>query len=173
MKLNKIIPNPNNPRVIKNEKFEKLCKSLNDFPQMMKLRPIIVDENFMIRGGNMRYKALQHLGYHEIPDEWVKQAKELTEEQLKEFEIKDNLGFGEWDWDALANDWDPDKLTQWGLDIPQYEEQKDFEEEVKDSFTLKFELNKSEYDYITECLNKITANKELALLQLLKYEEAH
>ena len=120
MKLNKIIPNPNNPRVIKNEKFEKLCKSLNDFPQMMQLRPIIVDENFMIRGGNMRYKALQHLGYHEIPDDWVKQAKELTEEQLKEFEIKDNLGFGEWDWDALANDWDAEKLDEWGLEIPEF-----------------------------------------------------
>ena len=146
MKLNKIIPNPNNPRIIKNEKFEKLCKSLNDFPQMMKLRPIIVDENFMIRGGNMRYKALQHLGYHEIPDEWVKQAKELTEEQLKEFEIKDNLGFGEWDWDALANDWDAEKLEEWGLEVPIFSSDNinDLSENIKNDFRIEIILNSEE-----------------------------
>ena len=155
MKLNKIIPNPNNPRVVKSDKFEKLCKSLNDFPQMMLLRPIIVDENFMIRGGNMRYKALQHLGYHEIPDEWVKQANELTEEQLKEFEIKDNLGFGEWDWDALANDWDAEKLNEWGLDIPNINN-----EQIESDIIFSNELD-SENNYIV-----LKFNKDIDFLQI-------
>jgi hypothetical protein len=130
MKLNLIKPNPKNPRVIKDDKFEKLCKSLNEFPQMMNLRPIIIDKNLMIRGGNMRYKALQYLGYSEIPDEWIKKVEDLTEDQLKEFEIKDNLGFGEWDWDALANDWDAEKLNDWGLEVPIFnvEDYKEIEE---------------------------------------------
>lgn len=109
--------NQNNPRFITGEKFEKLVKSIRDFPQMMELRPIIVDENNVIQGGNMRFKALQELKYKEIPDTWVKQGKDLTPEQWREFVIKDNVGFGEWDWDALANEWDTEELKDWGLDI--------------------------------------------------------
>jgi len=120
IKISKIKSNPNNPRIIKDDKFKKLCKSISELPKMMELRPIVVDENFVVQGGNMRLKALTELGYKELPDEWVKQAKDFTEDELKEFIIKDNVGFGEWDWDDLANNWDVEKLEDWGLDIPDF-----------------------------------------------------
>jgi DNA modification methylase len=121
MKLSKLKGNPNNPRIIKDDKFKKLVKSINDFPKMMALRPIVVDENFIVQGGNMRLKALQEIGFKDIPDEWVKQVKDLSEDEKKQFIIKDNVGFGEWDWDDLANNWDAEQLTEWGLDIPNFE----------------------------------------------------
>jgi hypothetical protein len=117
MKLSEIKANPNNPRLIKDAKFEKLCKSIEDFPKMMSIRPIIVDNNNVILGGNMRFKALKHLGHKDIPDHWVKRADDLTEEQKKEFIIKDNVGFGEHNWDLLANEWDALDLEEWGLDL--------------------------------------------------------
>jgi len=120
MKLSKIKPNPNNPRIIKDDKFKKLVKSINDFPKMLALRPIVVDENFIVQGGNMRLKALQEIGFKDIPDEWVKQVSDLNEDEKKQFIIKDNVGFGEWDWDDLANNWDAEQLTEWGLDIPNF-----------------------------------------------------
>ncbi len=120
IKLSSIKPNPSNPRIIKDEKFEKLKQSIKDFPQMMELRPMVVDETMTLLGGNMRFKGLQDLGYKEIPDNWIKKASELTEEQKKEFIIKDNVGFGEWEWEQLANEWDVEQLTEWGLDIPDY-----------------------------------------------------
>ena len=123
MKLSEIKPNPNNPRVIRDEKFAKLKKSIQDFPKMLKLRPIIVDNQMTVLGGNMRLRALQDLGYKEIPDEWVKKADELTEEEQKEFIIKDNVGFGDWEWSQLANEWDAEKLEEWGLDIPDFTEE--------------------------------------------------
>jgi len=118
MKLNQIKSNPNNPRIIKDEKFKKLCESIKALPKMMELRPIVVDDNFIVQGGNMRLKALNELGYKDIPDTWVKQAKHFNEEELKEFIIKDNVGFGEWDWSDLANNWNVEDLEEWGLDIP-------------------------------------------------------
>jgi len=121
MKLSKLKGNPSNPRIIKDDKFKKLVKSINDFPKMMALRPIVVDENFIVQGGNMRLKALQEIGFKDIPDEWVKQVKDLSEDEKKQFIIKDNVGFGEWDWDDLANNWDAEQLTEWGLDIPNFE----------------------------------------------------
>lgn len=120
IKISKIKINPNNPRIIKDDKFKKLCKSISELPKMMELRPIVVDDNFVVQGGNMRLKALIELGYKELPDEWVKQAKDFTEDELKEFIIKDNVGFGEWDWDDLANNWDVEKLQDWCLDIPNW-----------------------------------------------------
>jgi DNA modification methylase len=121
MKLSQIKKNPNNPRVIRDEKFEKLKNSIKSFPQMMSLRPIIVDESGTILGGNMRYEAIKALKMAEIPDEWVKRAEDLTEEEKKEFIVKDNVGFGEWDWDSIANEWDDLPLSDWGLDVPGFE----------------------------------------------------
>jgi hypothetical protein len=118
IQLKTIKPNPSNPRVIKDEKFAKLVASIKEFPQMLALRPIVVDEDNISLGGNMRLKALHELGYKEIPDEWVKKAADLTEEQKAEFIIKDNVGFGEWNWEQLANEWDSEKLVEWGLDLP-------------------------------------------------------
>jgi hypothetical protein len=120
MKLSKLKGNPNNPRICKDDKFKKLVKSINDFPKMLALRPIVVDENFIVQGGNMRLKALQEIGFKDIPDEWVKQVKDLSEDEKKQFIIKDNVGFGENDWDELANNWDAEQLTEWGLDIPNF-----------------------------------------------------
>jgi DNA modification methylase len=118
MNINEIKPNPNNPRIIKDDKFKKLVKSIQDFPQMLELRPIVIDENNIVLGGNMRLKACIEAGLKDVP---VKQAKELTEEQKKEFIVKDNVGFGEWDWDDLANNWNVEDLTEWGLDIPNFD----------------------------------------------------
>jgi DNA modification methylase len=118
MNINEIKPNQNNPRIIKDDKFKKLVKSIQDFPQMLELRPIVIDENNIVLGGNMRLKACIKAGLKDVP---VKQAKELTEEQKKEFIVKDNVGYGEWDWDDLANNWDEQLLTEWGLDIPNFD----------------------------------------------------
>ena len=114
MNINEIKPNPNNPRIIKDIKFKQLVKSIQDFPQMLELRPIVIDENNMVLGGNMRLKACIEAGLTDVP---VKQAKDLTEEQKKEFIIKDNVSFGSHDWSELANNWDVDLIQEWGLDI--------------------------------------------------------
>ena len=115
VKINAIKTNPKNPRLIKDDKFKKLVKSIQEFPQMLELRPIVVDENNIILGGNMRYKACIEAGLKEI---YILKAEDLTEQQKDEFIVKDNVGFGEWDWDILANEWDTDKLTDWGLSLP-------------------------------------------------------
>lgn len=117
MRIQDIKPNPNNPRIIKDNKFKQLVKSIQDFPQMLELRPIVIDENNMVLGGNMRLKACIEAGLIDVP---VKQAKDLTEEQKKEFIVKDNVGYGEWDFDQLANEWDVDLLQDWGLEIPNW-----------------------------------------------------
>jgi hypothetical protein len=121
MKITNIKPNPNNPRIIKDDKFQKLVQSIKDFPEMMEKRPIVcvtdVDGKIYPLGGNMRYKALKELNYKDIPDSWVTLADDWTEEKRREFVIKDNVGFGEWDWEQLANDWDNEELEAWGLDV--------------------------------------------------------
>ena len=115
MKVNEIHHNPNNPRIIKDDKFLKLVQSIKEFPEMLELRPIVIDETNMVLGGNMRLKACIEAGLKDVP---VKVAKGLTEEQKKEFIIKDNVGFGEWNWDDLANEWNIEDLSNWGLDLP-------------------------------------------------------
>jgi DNA modification methylase len=110
--------NQDNPRVIKDDKFKKLVKSIQEFPQMLEIRPIVVNDEMVVLGGNMRLKACIEAGLKEVP---IIMASSLTPEQQKEFIIKDNVGFGEWEWDVLANEWDVEKLTDWGLDIPDYE----------------------------------------------------
>jgi len=141
MKVSKLIPNPSNPRLIKDDKFMKLVTSIETFDIMLSIRPIIIDETFTILGGNMRYKAIQHLKMKDIPDEWVKMVKGLTEQQKKEFIIKDNVGFGEWDWNDLANNWDESKLNEWGLDVPEFK--LDNEEDIvsDDKETIQKELH--------------------------------
>ena len=116
IKLNSIKSNPNNPRLIKDDKFAKLVNSIKEFPKMMALRPMVVNADNIILGGNMRLKALKEAGYTEIPDEWVKQASDLTEEEARRFIIADNVGFGDHDWEMLANEWDSEELAEWGLD---------------------------------------------------------
>lgn len=115
VKINSIRENNENPRYIKEDKFKKLVKSINDFPEMLRIRPVVVNKDNIILGGNMRYKAAKELGLDEI---YILRAEELTEEQQAEFIIKDNLGYGEWDWDLVANIWDLQTLSDWGMDIP-------------------------------------------------------
>lgn len=118
VKLSEVRANPNNPRVIRDEKFAKLKQSIIDFPEMLEKRPLVCyteGEKYIVLGGNMRLKALSDIGAKEIP---IILADEWTEEQRAQFLIKDNVGFGEWDWNALANEWDADKLIEWGLDLP-------------------------------------------------------
>jgi DNA modification methylase len=113
--ISQVIPNPTNPRIIKDDKFKKLVKSIEEFPQMLELRPIVVDSNMVVLGGNMRLKACIAAGLKEVP---IIIADQLTDAQKGEFIIKDNVGFGEWDWDLLANEWDVEALTDWGLELP-------------------------------------------------------
>ena len=148
MKLTNLKSNPSNPRIIKDDKFKKLVQSIKDFPEMMEKRPMVcvtdVDGKLHPLGGNMRLKALQELNFKEIPDTWVMLADSWTQEQRNEFTIKDNVGFGEWDWDSLANEWDSEKLEEWGLDIPDFAvkeleaEEDDFEvpNEIKTDIVL-------------------------------------
>ena len=135
--INKVKGNPNNPRIIKNDKFKKLVTSIKEFPEMLKLRPIVVDEDMMVLGGNMRLKASKDAGLKEV---WIEVAEGLTEEQKKEFIVKDNVGFGEWEWDMLANEWDSVQLAEWGLDVWQNED--DLKQQEK--YTGKIETPKYE-----------------------------
>ena len=109
--------NPNNPRIIKDDKFKKLVQSIIDFPRMLEIRPIVVNDEMVVLGGNMRLKACKEAGLKEIP---VIKASDLTPEQQREFIIKDNVGFGEWDWAMLANEWDYKELDDWGLTLPNF-----------------------------------------------------
>jgi hypothetical protein len=114
IKINKIKPNPSNPRVIKDNKFQQLKKSLEDFPDMAKVRPIVVNTDMVVLGGNMRLKAMQAAGWKEVPVEVV----DWPEDRQREFIIKDNVGFGEWDWELVAHDWP--EAGEWGLDVPEF-----------------------------------------------------
>lgn len=119
VKISDVKSNPNNPRIIKDDKFQKLVASIKELPQMLQLRPIVVNEDMIVLGGNMRLKACKEAGLKEIP---IIKASELTEEQQRAFIIKDNVGFGEWDWEALANEWNNEELIEWGLDVWKGEE---------------------------------------------------
>lgn len=128
--ISKIKNNPNNPRLVKDDKFDKLVKSIKTFPEMLKIRPIVVNKDFIVLGGNMRLKACREAGLKEIP---IIQASQLTEDQQREFIIKDNVGFGEWDWEMISAEWDVDKVEEWGLDSIGFEINT---EDFDDSFSL-------------------------------------
>jgi DNA modification methylase len=115
--INTVKANPNNPRIIKDDKFAKLVKSIKEFPDMLNVRPIVVNKDMVVLGGNMRLKAIKEAGYKEVAIEIV----DWTEQQQKEFIVKDNVGYGEWDWNDLANNWDSEQLIDWGLDIPGFD----------------------------------------------------
>ena len=121
-KISAIKANSKNPRVIKDDKFKKLVQSIREFPQMLEKRPLVcftdVDGKYVVLGGNMRLKASQEIGLKELP---IVLADDWTQEQRDEFLIKDNVGFGEWNWDDLANEWDAGKLDKWGLDVPNFD----------------------------------------------------
>jgi DNA modification methylase len=138
VKISEVKTNPKNPRLIKDDKFKKLVKSIQEFPQMLELRPIVVDENNIVLGGNMRLKACKEAGLKEV---FIVRAENLTEEQKDEFIVKDNVGFGEWDWDSLANEWDTEKLDDWGLDLPVDLSVVDELEAEEDDYEIPNEIN--------------------------------
>ena len=144
--INQIQSNIDNPRIIKSDKFKKLVNSIKEFPEMLELRPIVIDENNIILGGNMRYKACIEAGLNEVP---VKIAKNLSEKQKQEFIVKDNINFGEWDWDILGNDWSTKELTDWGLDVWQNED--DINETNLDDMSSKIS---AEYKIEIECVSE-------------------
>lgn len=176
VKITQVKPNPKNPRVIKDIKFKKLVQSIIDFPDMLNKRPLVVftdvDNKYVVLGGNMRLKALNELKYKEVP---VIIADEWNEEQKTEFLIKDNVGFGEWDYDMLANEWDIEALDNWGLSIPNFDTEdldidKFFEEsETEKNNSLKIVLEYSEEDYneVMEAFNNRDGSKESIVYNLL------
>ena len=167
MKIQEIKSNPNNPRLIKDHKFKQLIKSIQDFPQMLELRPIVIDENNMVLGGNMRLKACLEAGLTDVP---VIHANNLSEEKKKEFIIKDNVAFGEHNWDELANSWNVEELTEWGLDIPNFDvidekEQIDLSDKLKSEFKIEI-ICKSEEEQEQTYNKLIEQNYECRLLTL-------
>jgi len=175
IKLSDIKSNPNNPRLIKDDKFKKLVNSIKEFPKMMDLRPIIIDNDSMILGGNMRLNALLELKYSEVPNEWIKKAKDLTEDETRRFIIADNVGFGEHDWDLLANEWDSEQLIEWGLDVWNNNKQinlNDFFEEnnepKEEKFKIILEYTEEDYAEITELFKNYSGTKEKIVFNLLK-----
>jgi len=157
--ISKVRPNSDNPRYIKDEKFKKLVQSLRDFPEMANVRPIVVNKEMIVLGGNMRLKAMQEAGWSEVPVQVV----DWSEEKQREFIIKDNVGFGEWDWDELANTWNEMELDAWGLDVPNFLEMPTDEDLIgeennkpatmKITFTSPEQLQSAEID-IQELLDR-------------------
>ena len=131
--INSVKTNPNNPRILKDDKFKKLVNSIKSFPEMLKVRPIVVNNDMFVLGGNMRLKACKAAGLKEVH---IIKVSDFTEAQQREFIIKDNVGFGEWDWDMISNEWDTDEVTDWGLDLPNFGGV-ELSEEFGEDFSLK------------------------------------
>ena len=169
--ISKIKLNPNNPRLIKDDKFTKLVQSIKDFPEMLDIRPIVVNEDMIILGGNMRFKACKEAGLKEVP---IIKASGLSEEKQREFLIKDNLAGGEWDW-TLLQEWDSLELEDWGLSInnfdtdninlDQFFEESNETKEVKNKIVLEY--TNEEFELVNEAFKKHSGSKESIIFNLL------
>lgn len=177
--IKQVRPNPDNPRFIKGNKFEKLVKSIKEFPEMLDLRPIVVNQDMIVLGGNMRLKACEEAGLKEVP---IIFADNLTPEQEKEFIIKDNSSFGEWDWDLLANEWSTDQLIDWGMDLPK--EWALDPEELGEDFSLAdgdrepfqqmtFKLADEQADQIKNALDDIKKLEEFKYVETFANENSN
>lgn len=175
--IGEIKPNKDNPRIIKDNKFKQLVKSIKDFPQMLELRPIVVNDDMVVLGGNMRLKACKEAGLKEVS---IIKASELTPEQEKEFIVKDNVGFGEWDWDILANEWNKFEIQDWGLSLPIFQDNLSNNDEYKgmnpdlelESF-MNAEIKRLYLVYDSETYSKVIDwfNKKLKETNLNDYSE--
>lgn len=174
---------PKNPRQIRDHRYEKLKKSIEDAPEMLQLRELLVYPHggkFVIIGGNMRYRACKELGYKELPCKVL--DAETPVEKLRQYAIKDNENFGEYDWDVVANEWDTAEMEDWGVELPtdwgvelEGEEinnsNKEIEDaEIGDKVEIKFQFSIEEWQFINAKLQKVNANKEMALLKILDYD---
>lgn len=173
IKISKIKGNPDNPRIIKDDRFKSLVQSIKEFPEMLELRPIVVDKDLMVLGGNMRLKACKEL---KLKDVYITKAENLTDEQKKEFIIKDNASFGEWDYTQLS-EWDNEQLNDWGLenwnneDIDYSLKNKEIDIDMLDmDMILKLKYNEDEYNLVKEQLSKIASTPEQAVWKLLSNE---
>jgi ParB-like chromosome segregation protein Spo0J len=176
VKISEVKSNPNNPRQIKDDKFAKLVQSIKDFPEMLDIRPIVVNADMVVLGGNMRFKACKEAGLKEVP---IIVAENLTDEQQKEFIIKDNVSGGEWDWDMLANEWEAEQLTEWGLDVWKANDNVNlddfFNEDNGDSekdqkFKIILEYTEDDFNKVTEAFKKYSGSKEKIVAELLNIE---
>jgi hypothetical protein len=154
-----IKPNPDNPRVIKGDQLEKLKKSIQEFPEMLEARPLVVDENLVVIGGNMRLRALKELGYKDIP---IIRFSNLDEAKKREFVVKDNVNYGEWNWDSISTSWDVSVVSDWGLEIPAWVMDDEMEPEI-DEDVLSRKLEK----YLDSQIRRITL-----FFSQAEYEEA-
>lgn len=177
VKISKIKRNTDNPRIIKDNKFYKLVKSVKEFPEMLKIRPIVVNNDMVVLGGNMRLKACKEAGLKEVP---VIQADTLTAEQQREFIVKDNVGFGEWDWDMVANEWDSQELEEWGFSMPVFQDNLSNTDDYKgsnpelelDNF-MNAEIKRLYLVYDSETFEKVVEwlNKKIEDLGLEDYSQ--
>lgn len=156
--IQEVKENEFNPRFISESKFKKLVKSIKEFPQMLEKRPIVVDEEMVVLGGNMRLKACLEAGLNEV---YISVAEGWTEKQKQEFIIKDNVSFGQWDWDILANNWESASVVEWGLDLPKWENDLDFEmnTDIDESYEYPDDLEKSHVKMVQLFLNTDTEPK--------------
>jgi hypothetical protein len=173
VKVDKVKSNPKNPRLIKDDKFKKLVKSIKEFPEMETVRPIVVNKDMVILGGNMRYKAMIECGYKEVNVEVV----DWSEQKQNEFIIKDNVGFGEWEWEMVANEWDEIELKDWGLDLPVFnngdysEKNKELDiNDIEDLMVINLKYTEDEYHIVKDALLKLAATPEQAIWKLLGNE---
>jgi len=172
MKLSQVRPNPDNPRSITEEKFRLLVKSVKEAPWMLPIRPLVVDETNTVLGGNMRLRALQEAGVKEVP---VYKVTGLTDEQKREFVIKDNVGFGQWDYDVLANEWPTDLLNEWGMDLWDPSEEPDLDEffetvddEKEGKFRVVLDYTEADYNTVVELFKNHDGSREDVVLRLLQ-----
>lgn len=178
VKIKDIKSNPNNPRIIKDDKFHKLCESIKAFPKMLELRPIIVNDDMVVLGGNMRLKALKHLGLTEAP---IIKASELSQEQQRQFIIKDNASFGLWNWDILANEWKAEELEQWGIDLIGFDvNPNEFSEEFnladgeKSPFQqMTFKLSNEQAEQINNAITNIKLTDEYKYIETFGNENSN
>lgn len=177
VKISEVKLNPNNPRIIKDDKFKKLVQSIKDFPEMLNIRPIVVNQDMIILGGNMRYKACKEAGLKEVPI--IK--TDLTEEKQREFLIKDNTSGGDWDWEVLANEWDNDQLEAWGLDLVGFDSNpedygEDFSLPVGDKSPFQqmtFTLADEQAEQIKNAIADIKATEEYKYCETLGNENSN
>lgn len=168
IEIEKVKMNPNNPRMIKNDKFRKLVKSIKEFPEMLEVRPIVVDDDMVVLGGNMRLKACKEAGLKEV---YIIKFSDLSEEKKKEFIVKDNVGYGEWDFDLLLDEWDKEQLIEWGLDIKDmYSEEENYSRkieipiyEIKEQScpSLDSLYNRDKYDIIVNDIKNSNIDEDL------------
>jgi len=176
VKITEVIANPNNPRLIKDDKFKKLVKSIQDFPDMLNVRPIVVNKDMVVLGGNMRLKAIKEAGIKEINVEIV----DWSEDKQKEFIIKDNASFGEWDWSDLANNWDSEELTDWGVDIIGFSNVQDLGEDFslpngdKSPFQqMTFTLADEQAEQIKNAIEEIKSTEEYKYAETMGNENSN